>query len=300
MSDIPSKNLSETLFRKHKQARETSQLTQYMPSSVKLLEEKKQIEGYSWYRNLRRYQWIWQGIDPIEQERVFARVAASDHSRSEDQWLDTVMGYRPGNWAYEWTALGMEHQKKATELEGDAASDEYAYASLCFGLAGYPHLKGDSLAIQAQVLASSAYEEATKHSRYIVKQIDVPYQGKKIRTYLHLPHTNEPLPVVLVSSGLDSLQSDLWKLFRDYLAPQNIAMMTLDMPSVGHSSHWSLTEDSSSLHRVVLDELPKLPWIDHHRVGLLGYRFGGNAMVRLSFLEQDKIKACVAIGAPDS
>ncbi|WP_133153808.1 alpha/beta hydrolase, partial [Vibrio sp. 10N.261.55.A7] len=34
------------------------------------------------------------------------------------------------------------------------------------------------------------------------------------------------------------------------------------------------------------------------KVGLLGFRFGGNSMVRLSFLEQDKIKACVSIGAP--
>ncbi|PWI34504.1 esterase FrsA [Vibrio albus] len=298
MSDTKSKNLSETLFKTHKQAKETSQLTKYLPSSVTLLEEKREREDYSWYRNLRRYHWIWQGMDPIELERVLAKIASSPNSRSEDQWLDTVIGYRSGNWAYEWTALGMEHQKQAAGLKGDEAANEYAYASLCFGLAGYPHLKNDNLASQAQVLASNAYDEVIKHSSYVIKQIDFPFQGKKIHTYLHLPHTEEPLPVVVVGAGLDSLHSDLWKLFRDYLAPNNIAMLILDMPSIGHSAHWTLTENSCSLHRAVLEQLPDLPWVDHHRVGLLGYRFGGNAMVRLSFMEQSKVKACVAIGAP--
>ncbi|MGC9462444.1 alpha/beta hydrolase, partial [Vibrio genomosp. F10] len=99
-------------------------------------------------------------------------------------------------------------------------------------------------------------------------------------------------------AGLDSLQSDMWRLFKDHLAPKNIAMLTVDMPSVGHSSHWPLTEDTSCLHQAVLDELPNIPWVDHYKVGLMGFRFGGNAMVRLSFLEQSKIKACVSMGAP--
>lgn len=298
----PTQNLSETLFKKHRQARETSGLTNYMPSSQEFLAQRKLQEGYKWYRNLRRYQWIWQGVDPVEQEMVFARIASSQHSRSEDDWLDTVIGYRPGNWAYEWTALGMEHQKRAQDLaleqESDAASNEFFSASLCFSLAGYPHLKGDSLALQAQSLATTAYDEAMKASRYIHKQIDVPYKGKKIVANLHLPHTERPLPVVILSAGLDCLQTDMYRIFRDYLAEKEIAMLTVDMPSTGSSAYWPLTEDSSCLHKAVLDALPGLPWVDHFRVGLFGYRFGGNAMVRLAFLEPDRIKACVALGAP--
>ncbi|MFA0697548.1 alpha/beta hydrolase, partial [Vibrio sp. 10N.222.49.C9] len=71
-----------------------------------------------------------------------------------------------------------------------------------------------------------------------------------------------------------------------------------DMPSVGKSSQWTLSEDTSCLHKALLDYLPEVPFVDHWKVGLLGFRFGGNALVRLSFLEQDRIKACVAIGSP--
>ncbi len=40
-----SKNLSETLFVKHKQAKETSALTQYMPTSQSLLDETESQNG---------------------------------------------------------------------------------------------------------------------------------------------------------------------------------------------------------------------------------------------------------------
>ncbi|MBY6198903.1 esterase FrsA [Vibrio hangzhouensis] len=298
MSEEISKNISETLFEKNKQAKETSRLIRYMPSSEKILEQRRAENPSSWYRNLSRLQWVWQGIDPIEQESVLARIASSEHSRTTDEWLDTVMGYHSGNWNYEWTRLGMQHQKKANDGEGDQAAEELFKASLCFSIAGYPHLKRDNLAIQSQVLANTAYNEAAKRTSHIIKQIEVPYQNKRIIANLHLVSTDKPQPVVIVSAGLDSLQTDMWRLFRDYLAPAGIAMLTVDMPSIGHSSHWPLTEDTSCLHQAVLNELPAIPWVDHFKVGLLGFRFGGNAMARLSFLEQDRIKACVTLGAP--
>lgn len=298
MSEEVSKNLSETLFANHKQAKETSELTQYMPSSKSFFDEKREKEGYKWYRNLRRMQWSWQGLDPIEVEAVLAKIAASKHSRTHEQWLDTVMGYHSGNWTYEWTKLGMLHQKRSAQFTGEEAADELFNASLCFSIAGYPHLKNDNLATQAQVLASSAYTEATKKTKYIVKRLEIPYQKKNIIAHLHLTSTEKPQPVVMVSAGLDSLQTDLWTIFRDHLAKKNIAMLTVDMPSIGHNTHWNLTEDTSVLHQAVLNELYSIPWVDHHRVGLIGFRFAGNAMVRLSFMEQDKIKACVSMGAP--
>ncbi|MCD6655094.1 esterase FrsA [Vibrio cholerae] len=298
MSEASSKNLSETLFQNHKQAKETSSLTQYMPSSLELLDTRREQSSQAWYRNLRRLQWIWQGVDPVEQEEILARIASSKHSRTHDEWLDTVMGYRSGNWTYEWTRVGMLHQKQAAERQGEEAADQMFTAALYYSIAGYPHLRNDNLALQAQVLANNAYQEAAKLTGFVVKRLEFSYQNKKIAGYLHLRNTDSPKPVVLVSAGLDSLQTDMWRLFRDDLAKRDIAMLTIDMPSLGASSHWPLTEDSSCLHQAVLNQLADLPWVDHFRIGLIGFRFGGNAMARLAFLESDKVKACVSLGAP--
>lgn len=298
MSEQDNQNLSETLFVNHKQAKETSELTRYMPTNRALLDEMRETSDLRWYRNLRRLQWVWQGIDAIEMESVLAKIAGSPHSRTHEKWLDTVMGYHGGNWTFEWTKLGMQHQKKANKKQGEQAADELFNASLCYSIAGYPHLKNDNLAIQAQALSAKAYQEASEKTQYVIKRIEVPYKGKKIIAHLHLASTDKPKPVVIVSAGLDSLQTDMWRLFRDHLAPKDIAMLTVDMPSLGHSSHWTLSEDSSCLHQAVLNELPNIPWVDHFRVGLIGFRFGGNALIRLSFMEQFKIKACVSLGAP--
>lgn len=293
-----SKNLSERLFANHRQARETSGLTAYMPSSDKFIADKLAQSTPPWYRTLRRMQWVWEGIDPIDQEEVLARIASSSSSRTHDNWLDTVMGYHSGNWAYEWTKLGMRYQQESSELEGESAANKLFSASLCFSIAGYPHLKNDSLATQARALATSAYNDASEKTRYVIKRLEFPYKGKSIVGYLHLTNTDRPKPIVMISTGLDALQTDMWRVFRDYLAERDIGMLTVDMPSIGTNSHWPLTEDTSVLHREVLNQLPSLPWVDHHRVGLFGFRFGGNAMIRLSFIEANKIKACIALGAP--
>lgn len=298
MSEEKSKNLSETLFKKHQQARETSTLTSYLPSSIEFLDKKRQQEGFAWYRTIPRLQWSWQGVHALDQQEVLSRIAASPHSRSEDQWLDTVMGYHSGNWAFEWNRMAMSHQQTAKDQEGEAAAESYFNAALCYSIAGYPHLKNDNLAKQSENLANTAYEMAAKHTQYTIKRLEFPFQNKKIVGHLHLTNTETSKPVVIVSAGLDSLQTDMWRLFRDYLAKRDIAMLTVDMPGIGHSAAWNVTENTSMLHQEVLSQLAALPWVDHRRVGLVGFRFGGNAMARLSFLEPDKVKACVTLGAP--
>lgn len=298
MSEEKSKNLSETLFNKHQQAKETSTLTSYLPSSRDLLEHKRQQEGLAWYRTIPCLQWAWQGINVLEQQEVLARIAASPHSRSEEQWLDTVMGYHSGNWAFEWNRMSMRHQQAAKDKQGDSAAEAYFNAALCYSIAGYPHLKMDNLAKQSENLANTAYDMAANHSSHTIKRLEFPFQNKKIIGHLHLANTDSPKPVVIVSAGLDSLQTDMWRLFRDYLAKRDIAMLTVDMPGIGHSASWNVTENTSILHQEVLSQLADLPWVDHRRVGLVGFRFGGNAMARLSFLEPERIKACVTLGAP--
>ncbi|OEF26286.1 esterase FrsA [Vibrio rumoiensis] len=298
MLEPSSNNLSESLFKTHHHAQETSSVVTYLANSQEQLETNQVQRPSAWYRALRRVQWIWQGLDPIEIESVLARIASSSNKPNNPNWLDTIAGYRPGNWSYEWTIQGMEHQKKATLLKGEEASDELFIASLCFSVASYPHLKGDSLSIQAQLLANKAYSEAMEASPHITKVLNIPYKNKKIVANLHLPHTDRSLPVVIVSAGIDSLQTDMWRLFRDYLAKHEIGMLTVDMPGIGANIHWGLTEDSSCLHQAILNELPNIPWVDHYKVGLLGFRFGGNVMTRLAFIEQGKVKACVTLGAP--
>lgn len=320
-------NLSEKLFANNKQAKETSNLTRYMPSSEAFLAKQPTMKHSLWYRQLRRLQWCFQGIDPIEMEEVFAKMASSTHARTTERQLDTVIGYHSGNWAFEWSQLAGVYQQKASryqalqdkaqEVETDAfahgdhkadgidsekyrelAANALFNASFCYSLASYPHLTGDTLAVQSQLLARTTYSAACRQSKYIVKPIEFIHNNRQVTAHLHLTHTNFPQAVVIVCGGLDSLQTDMWQLFLRYFTSRDIGMLTFDMPSVGYSNKLILSENSSDLVQSLLTHLKNVPYVDHFNVGLLGFRFGGNMMARLAFIEPDKIKACVCIGAP--
>ncbi|MGF1680480.1 esterase FrsA [Photobacterium minamisatsumaniensis] len=304
MSDTSKQNLSEKLFAPRQTSKETSSLVKLANVVDKPVHNA--LDGDSetgWYRVLRRPQWAWQGIDPIEMEAIFSRMANSDAARTRDDLLDTVIGYKPGNWTYEWCHSGAAYQKAGRALleSGESAdktkaAENLLKASMYYSIAAYPHIKGDALAAQAELQANQVYREAMESMPHQMRTIDVKYENKTFQAFIHLPCTDKLLPTVIVSGGLDTLQSDLWRLYHDYLGPAGFAMITLDMPSVGHSASWSLNEDTSRLHQALLQQVKDVPWVDHNRVAMLGFRFGGNAAIRLGFLEPSRLKTCISVG----
>lgn len=73
-------------------------------------------------------------------------------------------------------------------------------------------------------------------------------------------------------------------------------MLTVDMPSIGYSVKQKLSENTCQLHGDILQQLGDIPWIDHTRVGVMGFRFGANIAVRLAYLYPKLIKGVVALG----
>ncbi|WJY15940.1 esterase FrsA [Pectobacteriaceae bacterium CE90] len=297
-------NLSETLFKPSFKHQETSTLirrTHHIDTDT-MSDTQSTLEGrnnHSWYRTINRLMWIWRGVHPWEIEEVLSRISASQAVRSNELLLDTVVGYRSGNWIYEWTAQGMHWQQRAVErASGKDAGKCWLNAANLYSIAAYPYLKGDDLAEQAQTLANRAYEEAANHLSYELKTLNFPVAGGgTLTTFLHLPARGKaPFPTILLCGSLDMLQNDYHRLFQDYLAPAGMAMLTVDMPSVGFSSRWKLSQDSSFLHQQVLSALPDVPWIDHTRVGAFGFRFGANVAVRLAYLEANRLRGVACLG----
>ncbi len=262
-----SENLSKTLFAHKFNVQETSTIIPNSSSKKNHKPDNVIMDGEEqdgWYRLLKFMLWSWQGLDLIDCYDVLSHISVSKNKRSDEDVLDTVIGFRPGNWSYEWTQKGMSYQKQGNEFvkEGNKVKAKEAYytASQFYSVASYPHLKGDELSIQAQVLAFNNYREAFKYNDNAqLKEIKVPFKGKQISCFLHLPHTETILPVVIVSGGLDTLQCDLFTLFEKELAPAGIAMLTVDLPGIGFSSQIKLEQDSSNLHQAIIHYLKDVP-----------------------------------------
>ncbi|MBD8450774.1 esterase FrsA [Serratia rubidaea] len=294
-------NLSEILFKPSFKHRETSTLIRRAPHARSAIMHSP-LEGdtaNNWYRMLNRLLWAWRGVDAVEIVEVLSRIAASAAEHSDERLLDTVVGYRNGNWIYEWVHQGMQWQQRALEQQDPLlAGKHWLRAANFYSIAGYPHLKGDELAEQAEVLANRAYEEAALLLPYQLKELEFKIDGgSPITGFLHMPEQGKaPFPTVLMCGSLDTLQTDYHRLFNDYLAPLGIAMLTIDMPSIGASAKWKLTQDSSFLHQQVLSQLPGVPWIDHQRVTAFGFRFGANVAVRLAYLEPQRLRGVACLG----
>lgn len=294
-------NLSEELFKPRFKHPETSTLIR-RSQHHSAPEIQSALDGKNaphWYRMVNRLMWVWRGVDPREILDVQARIACSTGEHTDDELYDTVIGYRGGNWIYEWSKQAMKWQQKASQESDSIRAGKYwLYAANLYSIAAYPHLKGDALAEQAQVLANRAFEEAAPRLSGDLRKLEFAINGSSsITGFLHMPKgVSGPLPTVLVCGGLDALQSDYYTLFEKYFAPQGIAMLTIDMPSVGYSSKWKLTQDSSLLHQHVLKALPNIPWVDHTRVAAFGFRFGANVAVRLAYLEAPRLKAVACLG----
>ncbi len=294
-------NLSEVLFKPSFKHVETSTLVTRAHHAVGA-DMHSPLEGdtdCNWYRMLNHLLWTWRGIDPLEISEVLARIAVSNAEHSDEHLLDTVVGYRNGNWIYEWVRQGMQWQQRALEQTDPLVGGQYwLNAANLYSIAGYPHLKGDELAEQAEVLSNRAYEEAALLLPYQLKELEFAIEGgSSITGFLHMPDNGQaPFPTVLMCGSLDTLQTDYHRLFRDYLAPHGIAMLTIDMPSIGSSYKWKLTQDSSFLHQQVLAQLPSVPWIDHTRVSAFGFRFGANVAVRLAYLEAHRLRGVACVG----
>lgn len=139
-------NLSETLFKPRFKHPETSTLVRRFNHGAQPPVQSA-LDGKTiphWYRMINRLMWIWRGIDPREILDVRARIVMSDAERTDDDLYDTVIGYRGGNWIYEWATQAMVWQQKAcAEDDPQLSGRHWLHAATLYNIAAYPHLKGD-------------------------------------------------------------------------------------------------------------------------------------------------------------
>ncbi|WP_392559639.1 alpha/beta hydrolase [Orbus mooreae] len=303
-----NKNLSETLFKPKFDYPETSSLIQR--SGLNSNSSRSMLDGegrQNWYRMINRLSWHWHGLPLLDIEEVLARIAVSRKKRTNENWLDTVIGYQLGNWIYEFLAQSVVWQQKAEQYH--SSDDEqtisqnchkaWLTASLFAGLASYPYFRNDDLSTQAQVFASRYYREAMNYSPYQIKELDFLVENKTVKAILHTPlkKGDEPrvFPIVFLCSGLSNLQSDFYQYFVNYLAPLGVGLLTVDTPSIGASKQFNLSQNTSVIHQAILEQIKSVPLIDYDKIILLGYRFGANIAMRLAYLMPNQIKGVINV-----
>ncbi len=309
MDDIGENDFTEKMLVKQLTSVETSLIS----CSLKDIHQPEKNESlvspgaYSpkWFRLRRKAYWLLQGLPLANMETALTAISMSQNKRSRENLLDTVQTYGEGNWCYEFSHQGIAltnqvKQQEQTEENKAAIIEQLNAARMCFNIASYPHLKGDKNADKAQTLGVQTYREMLNVAGIKYKELSIPCSnGNKapIKAWLHLPKSDEPVPMIITAGSYETLFSDFYLLYSQCLAPRGIAMLTLDNPHCGQNSSFDLDFDCSILHRETLDYIVEHePAVDSTRIGALGFRFGGNIVTRLSYMRSKYIKATVCVG----
>ncbi|MWN89780.1 alpha/beta hydrolase [Gilliamella sp. Pra-s65] len=296
---VATENLTAQIFKPQFDYPETSTLIKRIDSgdgsSISALDGE--IDS-RWYRIINAVLWHWRGLPKLETEAVLSKIAASTKHHTNDKWLDTVVGYQSGNWVYEFLNQAAIWQTKAESFDKTNLTNEdknnllnyYLIASELSSIASYPHFKNDELAMYAQTCAYQSYTKALNFSPFLTKELEFKVDNRNVKAILHLPKTEGTCPVVLICNALGNLQIDYYRYFSEFLAPYGFAMLTVDLPTVGYSRNFALSQNSSQIHQAIIEQLPSIPWIDNNRIIVAGFRFGSHIATRLAYLMPNKIK----------
>ncbi|MFM2478211.1 alpha/beta hydrolase [Celerinatantimonas sp. MCCC 1A17872] len=281
---------SEQLFQQQRTVAETSTLAnsafiKNIHSQPKNLLRTHQEQSH-WYRMILRYGWSFMGLSALDIGAIMANIASATAPRS-NYLLDTVVGYRPGCWCYEW----LRHSVSL------ASKEQFLPAAMAACIADYPHLRHDPLGVKAHPLMNSYYKKAMNLRDDVEKfeQINIEIAGKVARGYLHLPTTEQSVPLVIVLADWSQLYPEWFALYREGLAKAGIAMLVIEFFGSHGLSDFAWQQHSVKVYQRFLEAMIDSPYILSTHIALLGYRFSVPTAVKLAQLNCEKIHNVICL-----
>jgi len=225
-------------------------------------------------------RWLSMFDDLTELRAVVAGLSAS----TEDVWVPA------------WRAAGARHEAEGDRLDasGDVAAARKAHllAKTYYAIGRFP---GEITPAKAGISAdcARAYRKACAHLDPPLQVIDLPCEGRTIRTHFRVPRGEGPFPAVLVMCGADVFKEDRgWAA--DYALQNGLSSLVMDAPGTGENPFpWE--PESVRAWVAAIDWLAARPEVDAARIGAFGISRGGYSVMQLAGTDPDRVRAVVAV-----
>ena len=191
----------------------------------------RHVEEGTWYHPVEPDGLIYNGADEQEVFRILTRIETATGTRSNPNQPDTIVEYGPGNWTYEFSKAG----------DAAMARGDFKAAVIYYHTAAAPHT-GTPEQDQALENARLAYAKAMENVAGTYQEVQIAHAGKSFTGHLHLPAGDGPFPVLVMSNGSDKSSVVTQTYYTEYLQPQGIAFLTLDIPGMGRSAAYDVTD----------------------------------------------------------
>ena len=203
--------------------------------------------------------------------------------------------------AFEAVARRREAKARAAE-DADrkvTARDNYFMAAIHWAAAQWPYDQNDETNIAFNQKKRECYGKYAALADHPVEPVWIPFQGKAIPAWLHLPagYRGGRLPVVISIPGMDSFKEAMVALYGDRWLNRGIAVLAIDGPGQYEAPMIGLyfsVDAWAAAGPVVVDWLAARPEIDAERIGVSGLSFGSFFGTILA-AHEPRVRACAVM-----
>ncbi|MBV8837534.1 MAG: alpha/beta hydrolase, partial [Alphaproteobacteria bacterium] len=183
--------------------------------------------------------------------------------------------------AFEQTARRREGKARAAEAEGAdvTARDNYYMAAIHYGAAEWPY--DDSGARHRELAAKKreAYANYARLADHKVEAVSIPFKGKSIPGWFHLPaaYNGGRVAAVIAIPGMDSFKESSVALANDKWLARGLAVLAIDGPGQYESplnGVYVSMQNWIDAGPVLVDWLAARGEVDAARIGVTGSSFG--------------------------
>lgn len=200
--------------------------------------------------------------------------------------------------AFETAARRREVKALAAEDAGElvTARNNFFYAAILYAASQWPHDENSDKNLALNASKRECYARYAKHADHYVEAAWVPFQGKALPGWLHLPpdFTGKKVPVVWSIPGMDGFKEANVAMYGDRWLTRGIAVLALEGPgqyeAAVHDIHVSVPNWIEAA-TAVMNWLATRPEIDAQRVGVVGSSFG-SFFGTLAVAHEPRFKAC--------
>ena len=213
---------------------------------------------------------------------------------------------RVADFVREFSATARRREAKAVVFEERgrmvAARESYMIASLLWATARWPIFEANEELEHLEERMNHCYAKFAEHAGHPVEIVKIPFEGKALPAYLHLPHeptSGETFPCVINIPGMDSSKENGVMMYGDPYLERGIAVLTIDGPGQAECCTLGIHVTASN-HMdaavTTLDWLAKHPAIDNDNIMVRGTSFGTFWGLQWAAALGDRIKAVAVSG----
>jgi dienelactone hydrolase len=205
--------------------------------------------------------------------------------------------------AFEAVARRREAKAQAADKakEPVTARQNYFMAAVHYAAAQWPHDATNEKNLDLNARKRDCYTRYAKLADHRVEAAWVPFKGKKLPGWLHLPpgYSGGRIPAIWTMPGMDSFKEVGVAMYGDRWLTRGIAVLALEGPGQYESAllgiHVSVPNWIEAAH-AVMEWMSARPELDPQRIGVAGQSMG-SFFGTIAAAHEPRFKACAVAAA---